>query len=192
MAMAGWIDKLEFALASEFEYVRDLGAPGAVQRHKDVRARQCDLFRDLGKNGTISDIISAEKSLLAFELAYYANSKAMKGSLDSSLHELSACERMLRKVQQPNIYKDVNDDHSLPRNRVGGLPRDEARQFFKSHWTRLLNQDKGRLDRLDKDIIDARRANMRTAEKRYIAMQQIALGITPQPPDKVHGAGLGI
>lgn len=192
MAMAGWIDKLEFALASEFEYVRDLGAPGAVQRHKDVRARQCDLFRDLGKNGTISDIISAEKSLLAFELAYYANSKAMKGSLDSSLHELSACERMLRKVQQPNIYKDVNDDHSLPRNRVGGLPRDEARQFFKSHWTRLLNQDKGRLDRLDKDIIDVRRANMRTAEKQYIAMQQIALGITPQPPDKARGAGLGI
>ena len=192
MAMAGWIDKLEFALASEFEYVRDLGAPGAVQRHKDVRACQCDLFRDLGKNGTISDIISAEKSLLAFELAYYANSKAMKGSLDSSLHELSACERMLRKVQQPNIYKDVNDDHSLPRNRVGGLPRDEARQFFKSHWTRLLNQDKGRLDRLDKDIIDVRRANMRTAEKQYIAMQQIALGITPQPPDKARGAGLGI
>ena len=192
MAMAGWIDKLEFALASEFEYVRDLGALGAVQRHKDVRVRQRDLFRDVGKNGTISDILAAEKSLLAFELAYYANSKAMKGSLDSSLHELSACERMLRKVQQPNIYKDVNDDHSLPRNRVGGLPRDEARQFFKSHWTRLLNQDKGRLDRLDKDIIDVRRANMRTAEKQYIAMQQIALGITPQPPDKARGAGLGI
>lgn len=190
--MAGWINKLEFALASEFECVRDLGAPGAVQRHKDVRERQRDLFRDVGKEGTISDILSAEKSLLAFELAYYANSKAMKGSLDSSLHEMAACERMLRKVQQPSIYKDVNDDHSLPRNRIGGLPRDEARQFFKSHWARLLNQDKARLDLTDKKIIDARRANMRMAEKQYITLQQIALGIIPEPPDKARGAGLGI
>ena len=192
MAMAGWIDKLEFALASEFEYVRDLGAPGAVQRHKDVRACQCDLFRDLGKNGTISDIISAEKSLLAFELAYYANSKAMKGSLEDALFDLAITEKLVQTIQNPASYKAVDESHARPRNRVGGLPRDEARQFFKSHWTRLLNQDKARLDLIDKQIIDARRANIRTAEKQYEAMQQIALGITPQPPDKARGAGLGI
>ena len=72
-----------------------------------------------------------------------------------------------------------------------GLPRDEARQFFKSHRTRLLNLDKGRLDKLDKQIIDARRANMRTAEKSYIALQQAALGIAPDPPAPSRGHSAG-
>lgn len=192
MVMTGWIVELERALLSEFETISDLGAAGALKQHKTARISQAELFWSVGKNGEITDILLAKKFIQNFELVYYANSKAMKGSIEASLTELAACERMLTKVQQPSIYKDVNDDHSLPRNRVGGLPRDEARQFFKSHWARLLNQDKSRLDRLDKDIIDARRANIRTAEKHYIALQQIALGITPEPPDKSRGAGMGI
>ena len=192
MVMAGWINDLEDALVSEFECVSDLRVPGSIDIHKTARISQAELFRSVGKNGEITDILLAEKFIQNFELVYYANSKAMKGSIEASLAELAACERMLTKVQQPSVYKDVNDDHSLPRNRIGRLPRDEARQFFRSHWARLLNQDKSRLDRLDKDIIDARRANIRTAEKQYIALQQIALGITPEPPDKSLGTGLGI
>ena len=196
MAMTGWTVELERALLSEFECVRDLGAAGALQQYNTARIRQAELFRtigrDGGRDGGIADILLAEKLIQNFELTHYANSKAMQGSLDASLAEIAACERMLAKVQQPGIYKNVNDDHSLPRNHTGGLPRDEARQFFRAHWTRLLNLDKGRLDRLDKDIIDARRANIRTAEKSYIALQERALGITPTSRGGNRGKGMGM
>ena len=192
MVMAGWIDDLREALVIEFECVCDLGAPGAVQKHKDVRERQRDLFRDVGKEGTINDILSAEKSLLAFELAHYANSKSMKGSIKDALNDLVITEMLIKTVQDTVAYKAIDDAHTRQKNRIGDLPRDEARQFFKSHWTRLLNQDKARLDLIDKKIIDARRANIRTAEKQYIALQQIALGITPEPPDKPRRAGMGV
>ena len=192
MAMTGLIDDLREALVIEFECVHDLGALGAVQRHQDVRERQRDLFRDIGKDGTIGDILSTEKSLLAFELGHYGNSKAMRGSIEQALNDLAITENLVQTVNNPTTYKPINDAHSRPKNRVGSLPRDEARQFFRSHWTRLLNLDKGRLDLIDKKIIDARRANMRTAEKAYIALQHSALGIAPAPPNKGRGQGMGL
>jgi hypothetical protein len=42
-----------------------------------------------------------------------------------------------------------------------------------------LNQDKARLDLIDKQTVDARRANIRIARKQYIALQQTALGLYP-------------
>ena len=192
--MAGWIDEIEDALVREFECVSDLGAPGALDRHRPSREAQRDLFNAIGKDGDIGDILLAEKTLLAFEKIYYANSRAMRGSLDEALTDLAIAERLITTIHNLAAYRIVDSSHARKRNRLNGLPRDEARQFFRSHGTRLLNLDKGRLDRLDKQIIDARRANMRTAETTYIRMQQAALGITPDPlgPSCGRGAGRGM
>jgi len=190
--MAGWIDELEDALVSEFECVGDLSVPGSIDRHDNTRKKQQGLFQTVGKEGTLSAILLAERFILNFELEFYGNSQAMRSSIKDALADMTITERLIRTVQDPAAYQAVNQSHARPKNRVGGLPRDEARQFFRAHWTRLLNLDKGRLDRLDKDILDARRTNIRTAEKDYIVLQQIALGITPQPPDKARGAGLDL
>ena len=59
------------------------------------------------------------------------------------------------------------------------LPLDEAREFFKSHNGRLLNLNKSVLSDEEKELIDIRRANIRKADRMYIALQQQTLGIAP-------------
>ena len=189
--MAGWIADFQDALVVAFECVSDLGAPGALDRHKTARSKQRDLFRAIGGNGSLEDILTAERNLLAFERTHYANSKAMSGSLTDALTDLGIAQKLTSTIHDPSAYSAIDRSHAREKNRLNGLPRDEARQFFKSHRTRLLNLDKGRLDKLDKQIIDARRANMRTAEKSYIALQQAALGIAPDPPAPSRGHSAG-
>ena len=142
MVMAGWIDEVEDALLREFECVSDLGAPGALERHKTSREAQRDLFRGIGKDGDISDILLAEKNLLAFEQAYYANSRAMRGSLGQQIWcevratrfgkgsygevgQMTECSNTAcRKVQTPAILNPGNQAKSL--KRYGGARRDRT------------------------------------------------------------------
>ena len=189
--MAGWIAEFQDALVVEFESVSDLGAPGALDQHKTARSKQRDIFCAIGGDGGLEDILAAEKNLLAFELTHYANSKAMKGSLTEALTDLAIAQKLVATVHDPSAYRAIDLGHARGKNRLNGLPRDEARQFFRSHRTRLLNLDKGRLDKLDKQIIDTRRANMRTAETSYITLQQAALGLAPDPPPPSRGRGAG-
>ena len=65
----------------------------------------------------------------------------------------------------------------MRQNRQKGLPIDEARQSFRSHYARLANLDKARLDDDEKEIIDARQEMFALAKSLYIAEQEIALGI---------------
>ncbi|WP_343870554.1 hypothetical protein, partial [Caenispirillum bisanense] len=104
------------------------------------------LVREVGKSGDIDLILNVERRFLENDLAEYANSKGMADSLTAALAELSAAERLVEKVRDPATYRSTDEDHSLPKNRIAGVPRDQARQFFSSHATRLLNQDRSRLD----------------------------------------------
>lgn len=101
----------------------------------------------------------------------------MAGSLKTALDELKAAEALLPKAADFILYKAVDEAHSLPKNRIGGVPRDEARQFFRSHDARLVNMDKSRLDDEEKVIVDERKRNIRVAEKGYMALQQKTLGV---------------
>ena len=112
----------------------------------------------------------------------------MRTSLEASLTEHAVATGLLETVRDPKEYRRVDAAHWLPKNRTGGVPRDEARQFFRSHAARLLNQDKARLDESEKRVLDQRRLNMRHAEKLYAALQERALGIEA---DRDRGMGLG-
>ena len=90
----------------------------------------------------------------------------MRTSLETSIAELGVATRMVGRVSDRAAYREFSEGFSLPRNRIGGVPRDEARQFFRSHAARLLNRDKSRLDESEKRVLDRRRLNMRHAEKR--------------------------
>jgi hypothetical protein len=145
----------------------------------ETRLAICDGLREIGKSGDIALILETEKTILTNDLVLYANSAAMKGSLKAGLDELTAAQALLPKVADPDLYKAVDETLSLPKNRVGGVPRDQARQFFRSHDSRLVNMDKSRLDDVEKSIIDERKRNIRSAEKIYVEAQKKALGIAP-------------
>ena len=189
--MDGWTDRLAAALSTEFVIKIELDSISVSKTLTANKTKQLAILKEVAKDGDVHDLLAAERVILAFELAHYANSRAMRGSLDEALTDLAIAERLIATIHNPAAYRIIDSSHARKRNRLNGLPRDEARQFFRSHGTRLLNLDKGRLDRLDKQIIDARRANMRTAETTYIRMQQAVLGITPDPPQPSRGSGAG-
>ena len=146
-----------------------------AERREAIR----DHLREVGKTGDIALVLETEKSILTNDLVLYANSGAIAGSLKAGLDELKATEALLPKVTDPDLYKAVDETLSLPKNRIGGVPRDQARQFFRSHDSRLVNMDKSRLDDVEKSIIDERKRNIRSAEKIYVEAQKKALGIAP-------------
>lgn len=152
-----------------------------------VRASRHDIhgfMKDVGASGDLDLILAVEKDLLQNDLDRHANSKGMADSLVAALAELGSAERHVQLVRDPAAYKAIDETYSLPKNRLpkgnaAGVPHDEARQFFKSHATRLLNQDRSRLDPEEKQLLDQRKANIRAAEKVYTALQREALGLPP-------------
>jgi len=189
--MAGWTDRLAATLSTEFVIKIELDSTSVSEKLTANKTKQLEILKAVAKDGVLSDILATEKIILAFEFAHYANSKPMKTSLTDALTDLAIAQKLAETIHDPSAYQGIDRSHSREKNRLNGLPLDEARQFFKSHRTRLLNLDKGRLDRLDKQIIDARRANMRAAEKSYIALQQAALGIASDPSAPSRGRSAG-
>jgi hypothetical protein len=164
MTMAdGWIDEL--AKTQEAERLREA--------HRNLR----NYFKEAGKSGDLTLIVTAEKAMLNNELTHHANSKSMVASLNAALAELTAIERLLAIVDDRHEYSRIDQAHLLPRNREKGLPLDEARQAFRSHHARLGNLEKARLSGDEKAIIEARKDNMLIANRHYAQRQARTLGI---------------
>jgi hypothetical protein len=147
---------------------------------RNLRAVQKNLLtqiQDAGKSGDVAFIVETEKTVLQGDLDRYANSSGMASSLKTALSEFAVIEQHLAIVDDKNQYRLIDKGHSLPRNREKGLPLDEARQAFKSHYARLSNLDKSRLSDDDKKVIDARKTNIFNAINLYIQRQARTLGI---------------
>jgi len=171
-----------FFLEKTFVDERD-NTPEA-QRLKQNRLAIAQATAAVGKSGNLETILAVERGFLENDLAQYTNSPAMKRSLETALTESASAERHVTMVDDPARYRAVDENHSLPKNRKGELPYDEARQFFNSHAARLINMDKSRLDAEEKKIVDARKHNMRVADTLYIARQRKALGLEEAPAKK--------
>ena len=143
-----------------------------------------DYVTELGKTGNAKLMLEYELALLQEERQYLSNSTVQKGSLDTAIEAAKITLGLFEKVQSPESYRTIDESHSTRKRRSGGLPLDEAREFFKSHNSRLLNLDKAILSDEEKELIDIRRANIRKAGKIYIALQQQVLGITPPRKDR--------
>ena len=122
-------------------------------------------------------IVATEKTIIEGDLERYANSPMMVSSLRTALIEIAAIEKHIAIVDDPARYQAVNEAHSLPRNRRGDLPYDEARQALASHDARLNNMDKARSEDDEKQFIAARRAAFKEAGKLYALRQARTLGI---------------
>ena len=144
---------------------------------RKTRADQQAALLKISREGETGHILEAERILLMQEQEHLAGSQAMASSLGNAIKELDAALSTLERVREPGAYQPVADSFSLDKNRVGGLPRDEAKQFFRSHLARLGNLDKGRLSDSERDVLKARMFNIRAAEGGYKKLQEQALGI---------------
>ena len=134
-----------------------------------------NIVREISRSKDVGQILEMERSFILNDLEHYANSAAMRGSLDKALNEVTAAQTTYQKVLDPAQYKEIDQGYQSHKSRTGDLPNDEARQFFKGNNARLLNMDKSRLDPSEKEILDARRDAMRSGEKAYIDLQRQAL-----------------
>ena len=162
-----------------------LGALSVKEHREAPTARKVTEFRQtlltdvkaISTSGSAELIVAMEKALVQHDLEYYANSKTMIGSLNTALSEFAMIERQLGKVDDPEKYKATDQSFGLAKNRSKGLPLDEARQAFKSHYARLVNLDKAPLDDLQKKLIEAHKSGFHRAQQQYIARQANTLGV---------------
>jgi len=151
-----------------------------TEKGRDLAADRKELLehiRETTRSGDLAKIIANERAIVESDLNHYSNSKAMDKSLKMALIEINLIEKNLAIVDDKTKYQPVDDAHSNPKNRKAGLPKDEARQGFSSHYARLLNMDKSRLADDEKAIIDARKSAMYTGEKLYAERQAKTLGV---------------
>ena len=149
---------------------------GSISVLHEAQRRLSQELQKVGTAGNLETILLAEELILENERAHYADTRAMRTSLDNALTEINAALKLVEKVQDPAAYKSVTDDYyQTIRNRIGGLPKDEARQFFKSHRSRLENLEKARLMGIDKELIQVRKKNLGEARASYIELQENAL-----------------
>ena len=154
-----------------------VSAARAEVRHRELAE---DLLH-LRSEGVIEHLLAAERAILQEELDRFADTTAMQSSLQGALEELAGAVAMLPRVRDPVMYREVDAVYMFKANRVGGLPRDDARRFFASHSARLLNLSKARARPGEKAVISARSANIRTAERLYRSLQLEALGVERPP-----------
>ena len=162
-----------------------LGALSVKEHIEAPTAKKVAQFRQtlltdvkaISASGSAELIVAMEKALVQHDLEYYANSKTMIGSLNTALNEFAMIERQLAKIDDPEKYKATDQSFGLAKNRSKGLPLDEARQTFKSHYARLVNLDKAPLDDLQKKLIEARKSGFYRAQQQYIARQAKTLGV---------------
>ena len=144
---------------------------------EELRSNEKTLLLEVSRSADVKKILDIEQALLQKELTLVASSPAMTSSLNTAIKELDAALKLLEKVKSPNTYQELAAAYTLDKNQIRGLPRDEARQFFKSHQVRLRNLDKGRLSDSERNVLSTRLYNIKSAERLYEQLQEQALGI---------------
>ncbi len=177
MAKTGLINELGQNLYDErVSYFQEATSPNRALSRENQKSI-CRTLNAIGQTRDVGLILKAERGLLENEIAFYSNSPAMAKSLDNAMSELKGAETTYQKVLTPATYREIDEAYQSHKSRSGDLPKDEARQFFKSQNARLMNMDKTRLDEGEKAVIEARRDNLRAGEIAYIALQKQALEV---------------
>lgn len=169
--------------AEQVAYKEVMEHEGPISVLHEAQRRLLQALQKVSASRDLATTLLAEKLILKNERDHYADTSAMESSLDNALFEIEVALELVNTVQDHGAYAAVADSHKLPRNRIGGLPRDEARQFFKSHRSRLENHEKSRLMGIDKELIGVRKKNLAMASTSYIELQEIALADPEREPE---------
>ena len=142
---------------------------------RDARNRLLPLLQSAAELCEVDLILRIERGFLAEELEHLAKRPRKVASLNRALDQLDAAMNLLPIIRKPSTYKCVSLGFTLPRNRIYGMPRDEAQQFFISHAARLRNLGDGRFEDAEDELLDVRLDNIKKAQKMYTELQRQVL-----------------
>jgi hypothetical protein len=172
------LEKLNRLLVVEEDFTLKLNKTRAAKNLQGSRNDLLTHVREVGRSGDLSLIVTTEQAIVEGDLSRYATqSPPMTKSLEAAINEIASIERHIHIVDDHAKYQAVDQEHSLPKNREKGLPLDEARRAFRSHYVRLNNLNRARLSEEEKKIIDARKSNIFQAGKLYAERQAKTLGV---------------
>jgi len=172
------LDEIEDTLSNEEVDVLELRETEAARKLASRRRKLLSLVRKSTRLRDVGLIVAIERAIVEGDLLRYTNSKRMRGSLTRALEELRAIQTHLDYVTDKTVYAIIDRAHSLPKKRLNGLPRDDARTALASHISRLGNMDKSRLDEEEKETLNVRLVAVRTLEELYIALQERVSALT--------------
>ena len=179
MALSPGVWKMAYGLASAeiISVLKNRDRTEAIDRD-EVRQEITTVLLQAARQRDIDAILELERILLLAEREYLDEAPKKVASLNNGMEELDAALTALASVRNQDSYRKVASHHySLSKNQIGGLPRDQARQFFKSHQTRFRNLEKGRMEDSERALLSVRASNIKIAESVYKELQQQALGI---------------
>ena len=144
-------------------------------------------LRQQAKEGNISSMLDDESIMLSHSLEFDANSQEEKNSLRTAIDQLDESRRCFASLtSNPGAYKE-NVDTFPSKKKEAGLPLDAAREFFKSHSTRLTNILSGKSSHYEKVLVRQRKDNLKVIKDAYVELQRKALGLGLESPQQ----GLG-
>jgi hypothetical protein len=165
-----WLDTDGFEREGRIDYRRGLAA--AMEAFTEVGA---------SASNDLKTLIFAEYTFLTQELSFCdpADSFA-RASLNSAIQSFDDALRALEAVEAGPVYRIADMTH--PRKaqyRVKEMPLDAFHVACRSHYTRLGNILRAPgINLTEKELLEQRRANLKTAGQVYIEKQKTALSQT--------------
>lgn len=138
-------------------------------------------LRQHAQERNIGAMLDDERLLLTHSLQFDANSPEEKSSLKTAIDQLDESRTCFKALTaRPAAYKEMVDTYPS-KKKEAGLPLDAARDFFKSHATRLTNILSGKSLHFEKVLVRQRKDNLKVIRDAYVELQRKALGLeSPQ------------
>lgn len=144
-------------------------------------------LRQQAKERNVGSMLDDERLMLTHSLKFDANSQEEKNSLKAAIEQLDESRSCFESLTtDPEAYKK-NEKTYPSKKKEAGLPLDAARDFFKSHTTRLTNILTGKSSHYEKVLVRQRKENLNIVKDAYVELQRKALGI--ESPQKNKGVG---
>ena len=162
----------EIAATLEFRKSSGYQAGKAIDGAREARAKLLSVLHEAARLQDIDALLAIERIFLAQEREQLSEAPKKTASLNKAISEIDAAIAMLPHVRDSDDYRLANIYFSLPHNRFRDLPKDQAHQFFASHFTRLGNVEKHRMEEGERQLIAARTGNVKTAQQLYTEFQR--------------------
>jgi hypothetical protein len=157
-------------LASELQKEHDAGIQKTLE-----------YLRESAKSRDVNRLLEDEYLMLTYSLNFDANSPEEMSSLKAAIMQLDEARRCLKSLQEkPEAHRENEASYSSKRKEAG-LPLDAAREFIRSHSTRLANSLAARVPQSEKLILRQRRENISAMRDYYIELQHSALSPNKKP-----------
>ncbi len=174
--MDGLTDECLLHLSRDFAAkTQTLDSPQYKNQEHSIN-KTLTFLKDIAQKRNIHHLLDVERLVLEHSLKYDTNSPEEKQSVKVALEQLEACAKCLASlVKNPAGYRENVDPTYSPKAREGGLPLDAAREFFKSHVTRLTNNLVSKASQVEKQLLRQRKENIQVMRDCYVELQRKAL-----------------